>query len=390
MNAIEDSLETLRHELHRNPELAGQEQATAARMADWLAARGPTRIVTGLGGHGLAGVWTAKRPGPRVLLRAELDGLPIPDAIDAPHASASPGRGHKCGHDGHMAILAGVATRLKIEPPECGEVVLLFQPAEETGQGARWVLDDPVFAELTPDWCFSLHNLPGFEAGRVVVRRATFAAASRGLAVELSGASSHAAEPERGRSPALAVASLIQAFSAAGQFHTSLPEAAKATVIHAAVGEPAFGTSPGQGRVLVTLRSYEQEVVERLEARCRELAERTAAAYDLKVAISQVEPFPATLNDDRAVDLVERAADAQGLSIARPDHPFPWSEDFGHFTAAGPGALFGLGAGQRHPALHNPDYDFPDALLQPGVRLFERIARLALEQPASGNTARGQ
>ncbi len=380
MNAIDDKLKTLRRELHRSPELAGQEQATAAKVADWLAARGPTRIVTGLGGHGLAGVWSAEVPGPRVLLRAELDGLPIPDEIDAPHASHTPGRGHKCGHDGHMAILAGVAARLEVAPPERGELVLLFQPAEETGQGASWVLEDPAFDGLRPDWCFGLHNLPGFEAGRVVVRPGSFAAASRGLAVELTGASSHAAEPQLGRSPALAVASLIQAFSAAGQFHTSLPEASKTTVIHAAVGEPAFGTSPGRGRVMVTLRAYEQEVVERLEARCRALAERIAAAYELQVEIEQVEPFPATINDARAADLIERAADAEGLSVTRPDQPFPWSEDFGHFTAAGPGALFGLGAGERHPALHNPDYDFPDDLLAPGVRLFERIARLALGQ----------
>jgi len=212
----------------------------------------------------------------------------------------------------------------------------------------------------------------------VISRPGVFAAASRGLAVELTGSTAHAAEPEAGRSPALAVAQLIQAFSALGQFHTGLPEAAKATVIRASLGEEAFGTSPGSGRVLVTLRTYDDQVADRLEARCRALAEGTARTYGLQVAVAVREPFPRTINHPEAVALTERAAEDLGHLLVHPDHPFPWSEDFGHFTAACPGALFGLGAGPDHPALHHPDYDFPDALIAPGVDLMERIARQAL------------
>ena len=370
----------LRHTLHQKPEHPGQEHETAARIAEIVSRCGSPQVLTGLGGHGLAAVFSADLPGSTVLVRAELDALPIDEPSAPAHHSRVSGLSHKCGHDGHMAILVGLAVRLGERPPELGRVVLLFQPAEETGQGARRVLDDPAFQAIRPDWAFALHNLPGFGLGRVVNRAGAFATASRGLAVELTGATAHAAEPEVGRSPALAVASLIQAFSALGQFHTNLSEAAKATVVHASLGEQAFGTSPGHGRVLVTLRAYDAALVDRLEARCRELAAATAQAYGLEVAIQSKEPFPATLNHPQAVEIIAQAAQELGLEAEQPQHPFPWSEDFGHFTAAGPGALFGLGAGRDQAALHHPDYDFPDTLVAPGVDLTERIARLALQR----------
>jgi amidohydrolase len=345
-----------------------------------VSAHGPDPLLTAIGGHGVAAVFCADKPGPTVLLRAELDGLPISDEQGSDHRSEIEGVSHKCGHDGHMAILAGMASRLGKSPPARGRVVLLFQPAEETGKGARRVLDDQVFQTLRPDWSFALHNLPGFELGKVIVRPGPFAAASRGIAVELTGETAHAAEPEAGRSPALAVASLIQAFSALGQFHTGLPEAAKATVTHASLGEEAFGTSPGNGRVLVTLRTYQTALADRLEERCRELAEGTAHTYGLTAKVHIKEPFPLTDNDPQAVAIIEQAAAVLGLEVDRPEHPFPWSEDFGHFTGEGTGALFGLGAGAQHPALHHSTYDFPDELLAIGLDLMERIARLALER----------
>ncbi|MFZ5433168.1 MAG: M20/M25/M40 family metallo-hydrolase, partial [Calditrichota bacterium] len=248
------------------------------------------------------------------------------------------------------------------------------------GQGARWVLDDPKFAEFKPDSVFALHNLPGYPLGQVIVGDGVFASASQGLIIELEGATSHAAEPNRGNSPALAVAELINALSTVPQRFTALHEAAQVTVIHARIGEVAFGTSPGSGVVMATLRAHSQDVMDILRRRCVTLARSIAAAWSLEVKLKDVERFPSTANDSKCVAIVRAAANELGLSPAAPLYPFPWSEDFGHFTAAFPGALFGLGAGEHTPALHHPHYDFPDALIETGVRLMARIARLAASE----------
>ncbi|MFO7608685.1 MAG: M20/M25/M40 family metallo-hydrolase [Candidatus Krumholzibacteriia bacterium] len=185
MSSADLDLVALRHRLHALAELSGAEAATAAAVADLLRACAPADLLTGLGGHGVAAVFAAPAgaPGPTVVLRAELDALPIPETLDLDHASLTAGCAHKCGHDGHTAILLGVARELAATPPAGGRVVLLFQPAEETGQGAARVAADPRFLDLSPDWLFALHNLPGYPAGKVLVRAGAFCAGSAGLTV---------------------------------------------------------------------------------------------------------------------------------------------------------------------------------------------------------------
>lgn len=375
MPASSSVLKELRHDLHRNAERSRAEELTAKIVSGFLKSHTPDNLVENLGGHGLAAVYEGRSPGPTVLLRSELDALPIRETIDSDHGSVSDGVSHKCGHDGHMTIVAGLAPLLADSKPSQGRVVLLFQPAEETGEGARLVIDDPKFARIKPDRVFALHNLPGFPLGSVISKRSCFASASRGMIVSLGGATSHAAEPHKGRSPALAAAQIIQALSAAVQFHTALHEGAKVTVISARVGERAFGTSPGYGEVMATVRAHTDDVMERLCKRCEGLARDIAHAFELDEEVSWTEEFVATINDDQSVDLVEKAADELGVAVVRPEHPFAWSEDFGHFTALAPGALFGLGAGADHPALHRPEYDFPDELIDVGINLFRKILK---------------
>lgn len=373
-------LAELRHTLHRLAELSGREERTAAFLASMLQPLNPDELVTGLGGCGIAAVFSGTRPGPGVLIRAELDALPIHDPPELPYRSDEPGVGHKCGHDGHMAILVGLARVLSATGPERGAAILLFQPAEETGMGAAAVLADPAWAKLKPDVVFALHNLPGYPTGLVLLRSGPFASASVGVAVRLSGKSSHAAEPEQGRSPALAVSQIIQAWSASPQEQVAIHVPAKVTVIHARVGGPAYGTSPGDGVVMATLRAHDDLVLRELTRHCSDRAISIARAYGLDASVEEVEPFPATVNDPPAVDCVLQAAAGAGLPVEKPDRPFGWSEDFGHFTARYPGALIGLGAGGDCPALHDAHYDFPDGLLAPGVRLLAEIVREAVSR----------
>lgn len=373
-------LTEIRHELHRRAELSGKEVRTAEFLGAALAGCSPDQLLTGLGGHGLAVVFEGNKSGPNVLLRCDTDALPLPDRPDLAYLSETEGVSHKCGHDGHMTMMLGVAQRLAKARPEQGRAVLLFQPAEETGAGARAVLDDPAFAELHPEVSLGLHNLPGFPLGTVVLREGTFSAASRGLTISLTGVSSHAAEPEAGRNPASAAAALVHALSALPQMETGLSDSAKVTVVGIAVGGPAFGTSPGDGRVMATLRTFSDVAMERLSQRCADLATGIASAYGLDWDLTWSEVFPATVNHPGVVTAVEAAAVADGLIVVRPGTPFAWSEDFGHFTAAGPGALVGLGSGLEQPPLHHPDYDFPDSLLPIGVDFWHNILNHLLTQ----------
>jgi amidohydrolase len=370
---MNDDLNAIRHRLHSQAELSEHESATAALIGDYLKQQSPDKLIIGLGGHGLAAIYEGKKPGPRILIRCELDGLPITETTALDYASKNRGAAHKCGHDGHMTILLGLSRLFKKVRPANGSVVLLFQPSEENGRGAGRVIDDPQFREITPDYVFALHNLPGFERHQIIVREGVFASASKGLIIKLHGATSHAAEPQKGRSPAPAAAALIQNLSSAVQYHTALEAAAKVTIIHARVGEIAFGTSPGEGEVMATLRAHDEEVMEKLSKQCAALAEHIAGTYELKYELQWVEPFPSTVNDGNCVELIIECADELALDVHKPATPFPWSEDFGHFTALCPGAMFGLGSGLNHPALHHPDYDFPDDLIETGVKMFKDI-----------------
>lgn len=366
------SLIELRHLLHQHAEPSGEESETAALVAEQLRSAEPDDVITKLGGEGVAAVFAGPKPGPTVLFRADLDGLPIPDG-DFAYASKNPGTSHKCGHDGHMTIQLGVAQRLAKVRPDRGRVVILFQPSEETGEGASRVLNDPSFKPLRPDVALATHNLPGFEKGAVIIRDGVFAAASSGILVEFKGLTSHAGEPHHGRSPAPAVAALIQSWASVPQRRTGFNTHAQVTVVHARLGELAFGTSPGEAVVAATVRARSDEVLESLLDRCQRLAEGLAKTFELEVSVRRVEPFPATRNQADVVSLIADTARELGLPVVKRRAAFPWSEDFGHFTRAFGGALFGLGAGEETPALHHPDYDFPDDIMGAGIDLFTAL-----------------
>jgi len=368
-------LTALRHRLHERAELSGEERETAQTILEYLRPTDPDHIVDGVGGNGLMFVYEGNSGGPRIMIRCELDALPIPETIDLPYTSRSGDVSHKCGHDGHMAIVAGVGRWLQHNRPGSGEVVLLFQPSEETGQGARRVLEDSRFRENKPDYMYALHNLPGVEKHRVVVREGTFASASVGLSIKLEGATSHAAHPEEGNNPAQVMAQIIQGISSIPQYYAPMDAGTKATVIYASLGEKALGTSPGKAEIMATLRTYDNDRLRAVKERAVAIAKGIADTYNLDIHTNWLEPFSATVNDSSCVEVVRKAAGQADLDIIEKQVPFGWSEDFGFFTEHIPGALFGLGSGIEQPQLHAGNYDFPDDLLSTGTSMFINIIR---------------
>ena len=310
-----DDLVELRHHLHSIAEVSGKENNTAAFIEKTLRQYNPDKLITDVGGNGIIARFGEPDNGPAVLIRCELDALPIPEENDLEYLSENENVGHKCGHDGHMAILCGVAQNLADREFKNGCVYLLFQPAEETGKGARAVLDDAKFKEINPDFVFALHNVPGFEKGGIIIRSGPFAAASVGFVARFEGESSHAAHPEQGKSPAMAVSHLIQSLSAMPQFHAPIEKAAKATIVQAHIGEQAFGTSPANGEVMATLRTYEDDLLEQMQACAKDVAEGIAKTYDLGLDTEWVEPFPATINDKEATEIVRSIASRHDIKI---------------------------------------------------------------------------
>lgn len=366
----------LRHELHRYPELSSQEEQTAARLVRYFVPLQPESIIEHLGGYGLAVIFSGKAPGPTILFRSELDSLPLEETIPAAYQSSHPGISHKCGHDGHSAILAAVGSYLASNPPQRGKVVLLFQPAEETGKGAAAVLDDPQFGSIRPDFVFALHNLPGIPLGEVVIRENSMACASRGMGIVLRGLSAHAAQPETGRSPAQALATILGNITRLPESVDSSEEIAFVTTVGATLGEKAFGLAPHRAEIWATLRSEQDATMHRILQHAERVVQDAASQSGLEYSITYEDIFAATSNDPAAVDLVMKAHGDNACT--RAPQPFRWSEDFGQFTARFPGALFGIGAGLDVSDLHQPDFDFPDALIPLGAQLFIRLSQICL------------
>ena len=364
-----------RRKLHRRPEISNEEEKTAGEVVAFLADTGPDKVLTGLGGHGVAAVYDSGEAGPTVLFRSELDALPIEELSGVAHASEVPGKSHMCGHDGHTAILAALGRQFGRERPARGRVVLMFQPAEETGNGAAGVVADPRFGEIAPDFAFSLHNLPGVPFGEVRVKPGVVNCASRGMRILLDGKTAHSSMPETGTSPMPAVSVLMPALPALGRGSFADDDFAMVTVTHATMGEAVFGIAPGHAEVWATLRTRRDERMAELVASAEALAGKIAAAHGLAVRFDYHEIFVASVNAPDAVEHLARALDEEGVSRAEESLPMRASEDFGIFGHNASSAMFFLGAGERHPALHNPDYDFPDDLIPIGSRIFMRTAR---------------
>ena len=390
------TLEKLRDKLNKNAELSGQEKETNKIINKFLEKTNPDVHYENVGGYGIVAIYKGLEEGKNVLLRADIDGLNIPLGQQS-FLSGQPSAvsrqcqksefkvqssefkvqrqfSHRCGHDGHATILCGLAMRYGKQRPAKGNVVLLFQPAEETGLGAQSVINDPLFKELKIDVAFALHNLPGYAKHQIVLKKDCFASASQGVKLIFDGATSHASQPEKGNNPQRVITTLLDAFQKKyenlkrDKYRTTL------TVTHVAIGEETFGVTPGHAEIWLTLRSQDDDSLKKLTDNTIALCEYVASEFKLKFSHSIHEAFPTTMNSAKETDVVEQVAKELKLSVNAIKEPFPWSEDFGRFGAVCPICLFGLGCGFEHEPLHSPNYEFEDEIIDTGIDVFEKIA----------------
>jgi len=373
-------LQSLRHELHRHPELSGEESATAQRIKAFASQYSPTQIISGIGGHGLAIVYEFSSQGPCIMFRCELDALPIEEANAFEHRSAVKGISHKCGHDGHMAIVAGLMGWIEEQTFTKGKIVLLFQPAEETGKGAAAVMDDPQFATIKPDYLFALHNLPGEPLHQVIVVKERFSATVQSLAIHLQGKQSHASEPEKGINPAMAMANITQHFASLINDNVTAESFALLTPVYSRMGAQAYGISAGDGELHYTIRTWSEENMQQLKEKLLMIIADTCTTYSLQFRVDWFDFFPSAVNNTECNEIISKAAAANGYSMKEQAVPFKFGEDFGWYTAEIKSAMFGIGAGIDHPALHHTDYDFPDEIIETGIKMFGSIITQVLQK----------
>jgi len=373
-------IEALRKELHAFPEVSGEEKGTATIIEKFILKHHPTKIIKNLGNHGLAAVYNFNDEGPTIVIRCELDALPIEETNTFKHRSKSAGVSHKCGHDGHMAIVAGLIFMIKERDFKHGNIVLLFQPAEETGEGAFKVISDPRFKELQPDYVFALHNIPGEVTHTIIPVKHHFSPSVQSIAIHLTGKEAHASEPENGINPAETISTIIAELNSINITDISSENFTLTTPIYILMGQKAYGISAGSGELHYTLRSWTEDNMNLLKTNIQHMLTRVCKEHKVSYKIEWFDYFPATVNNNFCNDIISTAASRNKLNIVSRETPFKFGEDFGWFSKNYKAAMFGIGSGIKSPALHHAEYDFPDEILITGIRMFTAIIDLVISK----------
>lgn len=363
-------INSIRKYIHQHPELSREEKNTADFIASFFKNLSGFHITRNLGYHGMV-ISRKFGDGPAIAFRAELDALPIQELSKFKHVSQNKGVSHACGHDGHISILLNLARKLNATPPNCGTVYFLFQSAEETGEGAKAMVESKAFATFKINRCYALHNIPGRASGTVYSKVGSFACASVGCTAKITGKTAHAAHPEDAINPIeIAVDFLTRVKKLPS--NAALIDFALVTPIALNAGEKAFGTSPAYGEIRITMRSELTEYLDFMIRKTQQIAAEIADESGAQIDVSFEEYFPATMNSDLLPNL-QKACQHAEVSFEKMTEPFRWSEDFSRFAKAFPILMFGLGSGKNTPPLHAPTFDFPNPLIQKGSEVFYEL-----------------
>ncbi|WP_374661904.1 M20 aminoacylase family protein [Inhella sp.] len=379
--AAGEELRAIRRDIHRHPELCFNEQRTSDLIASLLQGWG-IPVIRGLGKTGVVGVVQNGNSPRAVGLRADIDALPMTEVNRFAHASSYPGRMHACGHDGHTAMLLAAARHFSRYRNFDGTVYLVFQPAEEGGGGAREMIKDGLFERCPMDAMFGAHNWPGLAAGEFALAPGPVFASSNEFRIVLKGKGAHGAMPHLGRDPVPVACQLVQAFQTI-LTRTMRPidtGVISVTMIHA--GE-ATNVIPESVELQGTVRTFTLPVLDLIEQRMRELSQGLAAAFELAVDFEFHRNYPPTVNHVAETDFVRQALTEMGAKVSHFE-PTMGAEDFSYYLLEKPGCYFliGNGDGAHRPelagagpcTLHNPSYDFNDALIPMGGTMWVQLA----------------
>jgi hippurate hydrolase len=385
MNDLLPDLIALRRDLHAHPELAFEEQRTAGIVAAALRLLG-LEVHEGLGRTGVVGTLRHGHGSRAVGLRADMDALPIAEQSRLGHASRIAGVHHGCGHDGHTAMLLGAARQLARTRRFDGTVHFIFQPAEEGRGGARVMVEQGLFERFPCDEVYALHNWPDLPLGQAQTRPGPIMAAADRFDIVLRGRGGHAAQPHRTPDVLLAASQLVVQLNTIVARRIDPAESAVLSVTQVHAGS-SHNVLPAEASVTGTVRSFDAQAQDQIEAALRDAAAGTALAHGVEADVNYHRYYPATVNTESQARLALQAAEAAGLQASIAPRPAFTSEDFAFMLRERPGAYLWLGQSGERP-LHHPCYDFNDEALPYGVRWLCAIAEQALPIDASRSTTR--
>jgi amidohydrolase len=371
-----------RHDIHAHPETAFEEQRTAAHVADLLEGFG-IAVERGVARTGVIGTLKGAHPGGRsIALRADMDALHVHEKNGFAHASQNAGRMHACGHDGHTAMLLGAAKYLAETRNFAGTVHFIFQPAEENEGGAKLMVEEGVLDRYPVEALYGMHNWPELPAGQFAMRPGPMMAAFDIFEIEVSGRGAHAAMPHLGIDPIVAAAQIVGGLQTITSRNTHPLQGAVVSVtqIH---GGDTWNVIPDSVVLRGTTRSFDPAVRDAIEPAIRRIAEGIAASCGATINLRYERRYPPTVNTAAETEIAAGiATDLVGADNVKRDLlPSMGAEDFACFLEEKPGAYIwiGNGAPEREPAmLHNPHYDFNDAILPLGASYWARLAETVL------------
>jgi hippurate hydrolase len=369
-----------RRDIHQHPELLYDVHRTAGLVADRLKAFAVDEVATGIGQTGVVGVIRGRGngAGPVIGLRADMDALPIAEATGLAYASQTPGLMHACGHDGHTAMLLGAARYLAETRNFSGTAIVIFQPAEEGGGGAKAMLDDGLMERFGIEEIYGMHNMPGIPLGHFGIRPGPLLASTDDFEIEIRGRGGHAAQPHQTVDPIVAAAAIIQALQTIVSRTLDPLDAAVVSVTRIDAGT-ASNVIPDAAYLSGTLRALRADTRDRIDERTRRVVSSVAAAFGATATIDIRRKYPVTSNHpDQAAFAASVAAEIAGADRVDTDtQPIMGAEDFSFMLESRPGAFILVGNGDS-AGLHSPLFDFNDETIPVGSSYWAKLVEKRL------------
>jgi amidohydrolase len=379
---LHSDIQAWRRDIHQYPELLYDTLRTSSFVADRLREFGCDEVATGLGKTGVVGVIKGKKPaGPgdvKVIgLRADMDALPIAEATGLPYASKTPGLMHACGHDGHTAMLLGAARYLAETRNFSGDAVVIFQPAEEGGAGAKAMIEDGLMDRFGIDQVYGMHNGPGIPIGSFAIRPGAVMAATDSIDIRIEGHGGHAARPHKCIDSVLVGAQIINALQQVVARSLDPLDSAVLSMCEFHAGN-ARNVIPQTAELRGTVRTLTPEARLLVEKRVREIISGVAQITGAKIDLVYERGYPVTVNHAAQTDIARKiATEVAGEGGVEEMPPLMGAEDFSYMLQARPGAFIFCGNGNS-AGLHHPAYDFNDEAILYGTSFWIRLVENTL------------